>query len=175
MTTRIPTFTARRIATALAALALGAVGIASAGAANGAYATGSGYCEAAVLSATPPTMHAHDTGSIVGGSQLVGFRAILQRWHQPTRTWRNLTIGPLLRKQVGFIDFGELGGWFRTDGTEVTGVTNFHMRGQRGFFRLRYAMFWYSNGAVTGTVNAPAFGHRDDRVGGQMYRDFCRY
>jgi hypothetical protein len=114
-----------------------------------------------------------DTG-LVGGSQKVGFRAHLERWNGSA--WSLAASSPLMTRYAGWTPFdGDL--WTEVStGAQTIGTTRFSMVNRAGYFRISYALYWYSTtGSVIGALIAPAWGHRDDRSLSWSYVDWCKY
>lgn len=169
--------------TAMVALAVAASPAAAASGAIGGYRTGSGYCWDNTnggygnrILATSPVMDPAYTGSIVGGSQLTGFRVTLQRW--TGSTWAASQVSAL---KVRYQSWGFWADeWYDgATGALVSGLTQFRIT-TTGYYRLVYDLYWYTNGHVSGHDAALAWGMRDDRPSsvtttGWSYVDWCRY
>jgi hypothetical protein len=190
------------IAAALAlALALVASPAAQASASDptiGTYVTGSSYCNPGQILATAPGMTIADNwwpagaDLVTGGGQEIGFRVVLQKWAPPTATysghWYDLVAGPWFGRTASYVVLGQgAEPWTvydpvsKTTKTSWDGNTYIAMNAATGYFRVRYDMYWYMNGKVSGSaLRQPANGNwdnRDDKVylSGWASYEWCRY
>jgi hypothetical protein len=147
-----------------------------------AYRAGTGYCwdngfvgTGNQILATSPVMDAAQiTTTGVGGSQLVGFRVILERWSETGRRWVAIDYSRIkVHRQGPWGFYSEV--WYDLSGAQVDGLSRFHIT-TTGHYRVRYDLFWFAdNGAMTGYVSALSDGLHDYRPDPPVRADWCLY
>jgi hypothetical protein len=169
------------LALSLAALVAPTPGVAASNV-PGPYVAGSGYCwDSTHMVATPPGMTPAPNAptSYVGGGQEVGFRAVLQRYS--SGQWYDYIVGPLQKRFAGYTVLGDELWLNTTDKTYSQGNVYFSVRNTgTQYFRVFYRMYWYINGAVSGSASSVAWGHFENRadkinVPGWSTYSWCRY
>jgi hypothetical protein len=123
--------------------------------------------------ATSPQIDAAQINGIVGGGQLVGFRAVLEVWNG--QRWVTSQRSPLkVHDQGPWSFYSEVWYDFST-GAQVSGLYPFPIT-TRGYYRVGYDLYWFGdNRVITGYVAAISDGLYDYRRDPPVLVNWCQY